>query len=385
MRLGIDAQFATFTPRAGLFVHHRELLRELRDVGGVDATLFLNGWNFPPERHGIVCRDVSTSLHNLPTHVVTLPGRLRTLRLRLSPLGRMDAFYHVFGGTFEAIPGIANVYLVPDVIPLAVDYAMPAFRERSVAYYNRALDNADVVIVYSEHTKRDLQTRLGANPDRIVVAPLAAGDEYRPVGDRVALAAYLDALGIGSAPYVLAVGTIELRKNIEILVRAFAQMKRQMPELPHKLVLCGGKGVGHEAVFKAVEQEQIGGQVVVLGYVERVELLYNGASVFAFPSRYEGFGLPPLEAMACGTPVVAANATSVPEVVGDAALLFEVDNVDALCDAMRQVLCDASLAARLRAAGLLRGGQFTWRRTALQTRAAVQLAIDNRRRGKVRR
>jgi glycosyltransferase involved in cell wall biosynthesis len=174
---------------------------------------------------------------------------------------------------------------------------------------------------------------------------------------------------------VLAVGTLEKRKNLELLVRAFARLKRAHPTLSHRLVLCGSKWVGHESVFATIAAEAIGDAVVYLGHAERLDVLYNGASVFVFPSKYEGFGLPPLEAMACGVPVIVSNATSLPEVVGDAALLFEPDSVDGLAEAIGRVLYDPALAAELKLAGVRRAAQFTWEATAVATRKAFDRAL----------
>ncbi|MES1256092.1 MAG: hypothetical protein ABUS56_10815, partial [Acidobacteriota bacterium] len=120
MRLGVDAQFATYKPRAGLFVHHLQLLRALQALGGVETALFLNRYGLPPERQAAIRAEVSAAMDGAPTHLASVPGRLQGLRMRLSPLGRLDVFYHVFGGTFGPIPGLANVFLVPDLIPLAV-------------------------------------------------------------------------------------------------------------------------------------------------------------------------------------------------------------------------------------------------------------------------
>src|SRR6185503_9233127 len=134
-----------------------------------------------------------------------------------------DLFYHVYGGTFPAIPGVANAYLIPDVIPLALDYPLPGLREYAQSYYDRAVANGDVLFVYSEHTKRDIVERLGAEAERIIVTPLAAADQFLQPRSAECVTHYLATLGLAETPYVLAVGTLEPRKNLETLVRAFAQ------------------------------------------------------------------------------------------------------------------------------------------------------------------
>jgi glycosyltransferase involved in cell wall biosynthesis len=295
----------------------------------------------------------------------------------LSPLGKLDIFYHIFGGEFPAVPGVANAYLIPDVIPLAIDYPQPGFREFALAYYQRAVKHGDVLFVYSQHTKQDIIDRLGAQPERIVVTPLAAGAQFYKSCSGEAVAQYLKTLGLSETPYLLAVGTLEPRKNLETLVRAFAHLKRREPSLPHKLVLAGAKWVGFQPIFAAICDEGVENDVVYVGRAERIDLLYRGATAFVFPSLYEGFGLPPLEAMAAGVPVIAANATSVPEVVSDAGILFEPKDVPGLTAAMSRVLQDPQLQADLRQKGLRRAAQFSWDRTAAAFYDGLQLGIRN--------
>src|SRR5262249_49559878 len=177
-------------------------------------------------------------------------------------------------------------------------------------------------------------------------------------------------------PYVLTVGTVEPRKNHARLIEAFHRLK-QGGELPqHLLVMVGGKGWIYDAVFATVRRLGLEAEVRWLGYVpfEDLPVLMSGAELFVYPSLYEGFGLPPLEAMACGAAVVASNTTSLPEVVGDTGLLIDPTSVDDLAAAMRCVLMDPELRRRLRHKALERAQTFTWERTARLTRAAYEEA-----------
>lgn len=378
LHLGIDARFATARIKAGLFHHHQELLRAARALNEVETALFLDRWTLKQADRGAVVRELRREFDNMPVHITALPGKLRRLRLALSPLGRVDVFYHVFGGTFDPIPSAANAFLIPDLIPLAIDYPIDGFRERAAAYYRRAVEHGDVLFVFSEHTRRDLSERLGVEASRVVVTPLAASPNYRPIADRKAVASYLQGHGLDGTSYVLAVGTLEPRKNLEILVRAFARMRRAHPKLSHTLVLCGEKWVGYEPVFAAISDEGMSEHVKYIGRVEHIESLYNGADLFVFPSRYEGFGLPPLEAMACGVPVIAARATSVPEVIGDAGLLFEPDDADRLAQLMADVLQNPAVAARMKQAGLERAKHYSWRSTARLFVDGLHQALETR-------
>jgi len=162
-------------------------------------------------------------------------------------------------------------------------------------------------------------------------------------------------------PYILAVGTLQPRKNYPVLMQAYAAL-RQRTGLPHKLAIVGGRGWLTEEIDATITRLGLADQVRLLGFAPDDDLpaLYTGASLLAFPSLYEGFGLPALEAMACGTPVVASTAPSLPEVCGDAALLVDPADVDGLADALERVLTDQEMAAQMVARGQQRAAQFRW-------------------------
>jgi glycosyltransferase involved in cell wall biosynthesis len=168
--------------------------------------------------------------------------------------------------------------------------------------------------------------------------------------------------------FILYLGTIEPRKNVATLVRAYARLRNEWPAAPN-LVLAGGPGWMYEEVFGMIGRLGLSGHVRLPGFVEGEEqpLWYNAAAVLAYPSLYEGFGLPPLEAMACGTPVIASNAASLPEVVGETGLLVPPLDEQAWTVALRRVLEDDRLAGELRRAGPERAARFSWRRMALET------------------
>lgn len=225
---------------------------------------------------------------------------------------------------------------------------------------------ADRIVAVSENTKRDLVSLLGVSPGKVAVVYHGIEEHFRPIDDRGSIEAFRARVGL-SSPFVLFFGTIEPRKNLQTLVTAFAELKRS--GLPHKLVIAGAKGWQWEPVFAAVERLGLGEDVMFPGYVTYVDqpLWYNAADLFVYPSLYEGFGFPPLEAMACGTPVVASATSALPEVVGDAGLLVDPRSVKALAEAMGQVLGHPETAATMRAQGLARASAFTWREAAIQT------------------
>lgn len=236
--------------------------------------------------------------------------------------------------------------------------------------YPRSARSAAAVITGSEFSKREIMARYRVPGERIHVTPYAADQSFGPIPPeraRQAAAAY----GV-HGPYILFVGRIEPRKNIAGLVEAFSLLAAD-GAVRHTLVVAGMMDDLFKE-FHARTTARFGGRVRFIGKVEPGDLpvLYAGADLFAYPSFAEGFGLPPLEAMACGTPVVAAGTTSIPEVTGDAALLVDPSDTAGLAQAMRRVLDDRELSRALRAAGLERSRMFSWERTARQTLAVYE-------------
>jgi glycosyltransferase involved in cell wall biosynthesis len=233
----------------------------------------------------------------------------------------------------------------------------------------RAVTAADRVLCVSATTAHDLTTHLGVDAGRIDVTPL--GTDLRPASEQ-AVAGLRRRLGL-DGPYLLGLGTLEPRKDLPTLVRAFAAVAG---ELPHTLVLAGLAGWGAGEVAQAVATTGVAGRVLLAGYVPEADkaALFTGADLFAYPSHYEGFGLPVLEAMACGTPVVTTTGGSLPEVAGDAALLVEPGDADALAVAIGKLVGDPGERVALVQRGLVRAAGFTWNRCAALTAAAYRRA-----------
>jgi glycosyltransferase involved in cell wall biosynthesis len=228
----------------------------------------------------------------------------------------------------------------------------------------------------SEQSKADILRYLPVKAENVTVIPEAAGPSYRPM-DRAQSEEVLLRHGI-SFPYILYVGSIEARKNITRLLEAYAQIRGWSQKW--KLVIVGATKWKYSPIFDTLQQLQLASAVHFTGHVadEDLPALYNGAAVFVFPSLYEGFGLPVLEAMACGVPVVTSNCSSLPEVAGDGAILVDPRDVNAIAAAIRRVLEELDLATGLRAKGLARARQFTWERTARETIAVYKKVMSRR-------
>jgi glycosyltransferase involved in cell wall biosynthesis len=216
----------------------------------------------------------------------------------------------------------------------------------------------------------------GIAPERITVTPGAAPASFAPVTDEKELARVKELYGI-SGDYILAVGSIQPRKNLSRLIAAYSSLHRAQPggKLPH-LVLAGKCAWLYDETLQTIRDLEISNSVVLTGYVQSANLpaLYSGALCFVYPSYFEGFGLPPLEAMKCGTPVIVGNKTSLPEVVGDAAVMVDPFNVEEIARAIQRVLEDSELRSQLRAKGLEQAKLFDWQTTAHKTLAVYKEA-----------
>lgn len=234
-------------------------------------------------------------------------------------------------------------------------------------YYNgqirRAVRQADHILADSEATRHDLVHMLGVPPEQITVHMLGVDPRFKPLPEEE-IAAACQQLDLPRG-FILFVGTFEPRKNIPGLLAAYRRLREECPSAP-PLVLAGRRGWLADDLEAEVERLGLDSHIFWRENIPPALLpaLYNAASLLATPSFYEGFGLPALEAMACGTPTLVANRGSLPEVVGDSGLLVNPDDPDAIAEGLRRLLTDSGLRERLRTTGLARAGQFTWKRTA---------------------
>lgn len=233
------------------------------------------------------------------------------------------------------------------------------------------------IISLSEHTKRDIVETYGISAEMISAIPLAAPTHFGPVSDDKELQRVRQTYGI-VGEYILTVGSIQPRKNLARLVRAYASLrKKQIGDSFPKLVLVGKCAWLYDETLRALQETGIKDSVILTGYVPESDLpaLYSGARCFVYPSYFEGFGLPPLEAMKCGTPVMVGNATSLPEVVGDAALTVDPFDINAIASGLESMLNDSVLRDTLRVKGKARATFFDWRDTARRTLGVYEQVV----------
>ncbi|MSP37999.1 MAG: glycosyltransferase family 1 protein [Deltaproteobacteria bacterium] len=261
-----------------------------------------------------------------------------------------------------------SFFLFPEFHPLKRRLTFKAF-------FPRSLEQADHIITDSDSTRRDLVEHFHVPADKMTTIHLGVDPSFAPVSEPQA-APILAEYGLRFGAYLLNTGTVEPRKNLLRLIQAYNLFRsNNSASLP--LVLVGASGWLNQDLFEEIDKSPWKSDIKFLGYVAKTDLpsLYSGAVAFVYPSIYEGFGLPPLEAMACGTAVITANNSSLPEVVGDAAILVDAHNVDAIASAMLKVAGDATVRENLKQRGLARAKCFSWRRTAEQTLAVYEQAL----------
>lgn len=231
-----------------------------------------------------------------------------------------------------------------------------------------AMRRARMVITVSESSRRDMLRVYNMQEHQVVATPLAAPPEYAPVPKDEACAAVQSAYGI-EGPFVLSVGVLQPRKNVPLLLEAFAKA-RSTGRFPHRLVITGKRGWGFQHIQRVAQQYHIADAVTFTDYVPDADLpnLYSAAAMMAYPSLYEGFGLPPLEAMACAAPTLVSDQPAMPEVAGDGAWVLPVVDAEAWARAMLKLAGDEEMSRCLGSAGRKRAARFSWTRTADRTR-----------------
>ena len=267
------------------------------------------------------------------------------------------------------------VVAVPDVNPMTEkDYNSFLWRVTFKRQCSYAVKHADKIVAISESTKSEITKFLDVSADKISVIYMAYdSDIYKAEKDVLKIKKIKQRYNI-PGNYILYLGSLKPHKNIERLIQAFSQLKIK-GKIDHKLIISGAPGIHHERIITMASQLTMDKEIVFTGYFPQNDLpaLMAGADLFVFPSLYEGFGIPPLEAMASGVPVVASNSYSLPEVVGDAAVIIDPYSAESIANGMYKVLSDAGLQNQLRQKGFKRAKLFSWENTARKT---LQLLED---------
>lgn len=372
MHIAINAHLLAHTRsfrRAGVSHYIEQLLLHL---GAIDTS----------NRYTIyTTRGIDAAALGLPPNFTIQPSRFPTINPRVripweqlyAPLLLKTNGADLFHGVLNVAPYHSPVPTIITIHDLAFIRFPQTFRAHNRTYLDLATRTsarrARCILTVSEHTRREVVDILGVPAERVIVTYDAARAHFQPP-DPHHLAQFRQRKGLPDQ-FVLYVGTLEPRKNLTTLLEAYSHIVRES-NVP--LIVGGGKGWLYESVFKRLEALGLRDHVQFVGYLEEEELplWYAAATVFVFPSIYEGFGMPPLEAMACGTPVVTSNSSSLPEVVGDAGLMVPPTDAQALATAILRVLQNDDLRESLHRRGLQRARSFSWQKTAEITRKAYE-------------
>lgn len=360
MRIGIDARMIDWT---GVGRYTQNLLKSLVTIDQENEyVLFCHEETekLAPEASNFIKKIVSQPVFSLASQL----GWAREVS---------QAKPDIFHSPHFVLPLLFSrrtVVTIHDLIPMLFPKNLPS--RATYVHYNTMIKlgvrKAQKIIAVSASTKNDLIRLVRIPPEKIVVIPEAADARYKPVQDEQRWKQVKERQGI-QRKFLLYVGNYKPHKNLVRLVKAFSQLPESLRK-EHQLVLVGKKDKRYPEVGSLVKKLNLKRDVTMLGFLSEDDLLmfYNAAQALILPSLYEGFGLPPLEAMACGTPVIASNVSSIPEVVGDAALLLSnQQDVNEIAKAMEKILTDENLRKDLRAKGLARAKQFSWKRTAEET------------------
>ena len=371
MRIGIDYT-AAVRQGAGIGRYTRELVRALAELDqGHDYVLFAATGGQRPADAGWPS---SFQMRSAPLSDRALAILWHRLQLPLwveLVTGPVDIF-HSPDFVLPPVRRAKTLVTVHDLsfirYPQCADAGLRAYLNKVVP---RSVHRADLVLADSQSTKDDLVELLGVKPARIEVVYPGVEERFHPIEDQAHLEGVRKQYNLPPR-FILGLGTLQPRKNFVRLIEAFADL-RSFDVAQDKSAICdlhlvivGGKGWLYEDIFAAVEQLGLEEKVIFPGFVadEHLPALYNLADLFVFPSFYEGFGLPPLEALACGRPVITSDASSLPEVVGEAGLMVEATDTGALAEAMKRVLEDNALQEEMTARGLEQAKKFTWEKAA---------------------
>jgi len=340
-----------------------------------------------PNRYGLFYNreqgiEPLAGLEHLPTRTIALGYKPWRMLVWLGQLARtdLDRWFpnaELFHATEHLLLPLRTIPTVLTVHDLIFRHLPAHHKPLNRWYLNLTLPlycrRANHVIAVSECTRRDLIAAYDLPPENITVIPEAADPRFRPQPPET-VAAVRARYGLPER-CLLCVGTIEPRKNLTRLLAAFESIHAE--RLTDGLVIVGKRGWLYGDFFAALEQSPVRDAVIFPGYVPDADLpaVYAGAQALVFPSLYEGFGLPVLEAMACGTPVVASRVSSIPEVGGEAALYFDPADVEGMVETIRRLLRDADLQDRMRTQGLAQAAQFSWKRAATETKAVYDVVL----------
>ncbi|MGZ4031741.1 MAG: glycosyltransferase family 4 protein [Tumebacillaceae bacterium] len=368
MKIGLDARGAIWYRGTGIGTYTYQLVKNLHMIDKQNQYRFY----WPGDEY----KNLDPSADDIFNSIERSKDKFwEEVHIPMSVEQEKIDIYHVpqNGIGLPGKKGCLNVVTVHDLIPYIYPETVgKGYLKIFLSEMPRIMEQSDLVITVSEQSKRDIQRIFQLPEEKIVVTYEAPESVYKPIPKPDAKEFVKNRFGIDS-PYVLYIGGFSPRKNVRGLINAFYEIQKDIPE-DYKLVLVGKEARDFDDTAMLVEALRLKDKVIFTGFAPVLELpyLYNAADLFIYPSFYEGFGLPPLEAMACGTPTITSNSSSIPEVTGDAALLINPHDMYDLAEKMQTVLNAPDLRDAMRVNGIAQASKFSWEKCARETIAAYE-------------
>lgn len=373
MKIGIDSRAADWYRGTGIGNYTYQLIKNINTIDTTNEYLL-----FIPEKfncdfsfnNNIKTKKISNEIKTDFWNEVNIPNILQRNEVEL---------YHIpqNGIGLPLNLDCPSVITLHDIIPYKMPETVgPKYIEIFLKEMPSIIEKTDAIITVSNYSKEDIASTLNFPRDKIFVTHLAAESIYRPLNKEFCKSFLKDNYSIDKE-FILYIGGYSPRKNIVGLMESFARLIKENKKDLY-LVIGGTKGISYPIYTEKAEKLGISENVVFTGFIplEHLPVFYNGAKVFAYPSFYEGFGLPPIEAMACGTPVITSNTTSIPEVVADAAILIPPEDTEGLYYSLLNVIEDDTLRERLIKLGFIRSASLRWENTALDTLDAYSKILN---------
>jgi len=374
MNLGIDGRVITWHIGSGLATYTNNLLEQLNSLQQL-KNIFL----FYPYKDRTDCFDINEIPRSLLIGERRLDFWRNVYELKWDTSYPIDIFHNTVNGiglptNVKGKKVITLHDLIPYIMPETVDMPHLNYTLKHTPYI---VEEVSHIITVSHYSKSDIQKYFGVEDDRITVTHLAADPIFKPLNRENAKRVIFNKYGVDKK-YVLYLGGFSQRKNIARLIKAFKNVILEKEEVINLLIL-GEHSRSYKELWKLTEDMELCDYVKFLNFVPTADLpyFYNGAEVFVYPSLYEGFGLPPLEAMQCGTPVVTSNVSSIPEIVGDACLLADPYSIDSIAASIIKLLSDTDEWHRYSLMGIEKSKEYSWQKTALETLEVYKKCIEN--------
>lgn len=374
MNLGIDGRVITWHIGSGLATYTNNLLANLNRLQNMKNIILFYPYKDRTDYYNI---------KDIPRNLLIGERRLDFWRnvydLKWDANFPIDLFHNTVNGiglpqSLKGVKVITLHDLIPYIMPETVDRPHLDYTLKHTPYI---LEDVSHIITVSQYSKSDIQRYFGIDDDRITVTHLAADPIFMPMDRDNAKRVISNKYGVDKK-YVLYLGGFSKRKNIERLIKAFRRVITEKKEVINLLIL-GEHSRSFKALWKLTDELELCDYVKFLNFVPTADLpyFYNGAEVFAYPSLYEGFGLPPLEAMQCGTPVITSNVSSIPEIVGDACLLADPYSIDSISELMFTLLTDRDEWQKFSLLGIEKAKEYSWQKTAVETFRVYEKCMKN--------